>query len=501
VVTATEAGVAPGDRAFHVEVHGIDHIPESERWATPRHLFWMWAGASFQIEYFVYGVILMAFFGLSFVQAVVLIVVGNASFLLLGLTSLQGPDAGTTAMTITRASYGPNGARVPTLFNWLTQVGFETEGLVLVVYAAEVLARKAGFAPGTPAKVAFILLAVLAQLTLPLLGHATIVRTLRALTVPFVVLFAILAGLTLGKAHTGVVAHGADWRGLSVGLAFTIALAGLGWTENGNDYSRYLPRRASKPAIVGWVFLGTALPEILVMTLGAAVGTYASAIATGENPFAAFLSPHVVATGFVVPLLVVAILQLFAINSLDLYSSGVTLQTLGLRVRRWQAVLVDTVIACGLTVYAVFDSSFSTLLKDFADCVICWIAPWMAIFLVDWALRRFRYAPSELQRLDPGGLYYRRGGVHWPAIVAQALGTFGAVEALSQTFFVGQISRWVGADRAGVFPDFSIYIGVAVAAVAYLVLAWRRLSVEARRQEELAPSPEGLSAQLTGAGT
>ena len=57
------------------------------------------------------------------------------------------------------------------------------------------------------------------------------------------------------------------------GLAFTIALSGLGWTENGNDYSRYLPRNASKPAIVGWVFLGTAVPEILVMLLGAAVGT------------------------------------------------------------------------------------------------------------------------------------------------------------------------------------------------------------------------------------
>ena len=45
-------------------------------------------------------------------------------------------------------------------------------------------------------------------------------------------------------------------------------------------------------------------------------------------------------------------------NSLDLYSSGVTLQALGLRVKRYQAVIVDTVICCGITIYAVFDSRY-----------------------------------------------------------------------------------------------------------------------------------------------
>src|SRR6202167_5891324 len=179
-----EKDLPAADKAFHVEQHGIDHIPNAERWAKPRDLFGMWAGASFQIEYFVYGVILMTFFGLDFGQVVLVTIVGNLSFLLLGLTSLQGPGAGTTSMTINRASYGPVGSRVIALFNWATQVGFETEGLILVVYAAEVLALKAGFLPGTPAKVVFILIGVAIQLTLPLFGHATMVKTLRAPQLP-----------------------------------------------------------------------------------------------------------------------------------------------------------------------------------------------------------------------------------------------------------------------------------------------------------------------------
>ena len=84
------------------------------------------------------------------------------------------------------------------------------------------------------------------------------------------------------------------------------------------------------------------------------------------------------------------VVQLFGINSLDLYSSGVTLQAMGVPVRRYHAVLLDSVICLGITFYAVFDARFSTLLKDFVEIVIVWIAPWCGIYLTDWLLRRRR---------------------------------------------------------------------------------------------------------------
>jgi purine-cytosine permease-like protein len=481
-VAIRERELSDVDNAFRVEQHGIDYIPESERWAKPRHLFGMWAGASVQIEYFVYGVGLMAFFGLDFAQAILLIIVGNISYLLLGVASLQGPNAGTTAMTINRASYGTNGSRLIALFNWLTQVGFETEGIILVVFAAEVLALKAGFQTGTPAKVIFIVIAVLIQLLVPVLGHAAVVKTLRILIVPFVAMFVILAALTLNKAHL-TAAHGAGWPTMLAGLAFVIALSGLGWTENGNDFSRYLSPNASKRSIIGWVFLGTAVPEILIMLLGAAAGTYASAIAFGLNPFAAFESSHVVATWFVVPLLVVSIFQLFAINSLDLYSSGVTLQTMGANVKRWQAVVIDTAIACGLTFYAIFDASFFNLLKDFADVVIIWIAPWFAIYIVDWMLRRFRYAPAELQRRDNGGLYWSQGGIRWTAIIAQILGMIASMSALAPTFHVPSWMNAISTHTKG--ADFSVFTGIVVGGLVYFLLAAAQVRREAKRQDEI----------------
>src|SRR5580704_7369060 len=101
-----EKDLPEADKAFHVEQHGIDYIPTTERWAKPRDLFGMWAGASFQVEYFVYGVVLMTF-GLSFAQAAVITILGNLSYVLLGIASLQGPETGTTVFAINRASYGP----------------------------------------------------------------------------------------------------------------------------------------------------------------------------------------------------------------------------------------------------------------------------------------------------------------------------------------------------------------------------------------------------------
>jgi purine-cytosine permease-like protein len=476
----TEAESVPAlqetsDELFRIERRGIDFVPESERWATPRSLFGLWAGAITNIEIFIYGVILMAFFGVTFFQAVVIIVVGNISYLLLGLTSLQGPDAGTTTFTVNRAAYGQNGGRMVTLFNWLTQVGFETEGLALVVLAGLALAAKAGFSAGTPLKIVLVVAAAGIQLVLPLFGHGTILRTLKWLVVPFVVLFVILAFLTLHRANLHSVSHGAGWAGWMVGLAFIIVTSGLGWTENGNDYSRYIPRDARKSSIVGWVFAGTFIPSVLLMVLGAAVGTYATSLATND-PFGKL--PTVFAAWFLVPFLVVAIFQLFAINSLDLYSSGVTLQALGLRLKRWQAVLIDTVIAGGLTAYAIFSSSFSTLLKDFVDCVIVWIAPWVAIYLTDWVLRRFRYVPRELQKAK-GGLYWRSGGVHWPAIIAQLVGMFAALMGLSQTFFHGLLSSHTHD------ADFSVFLGLGVGGLVYAVLAGREVRREADVQVQL----------------
>ncbi len=452
-----------------IEQRGIEYIPQQSRWGKPSSLFWMWAGAVWNVEFVVYGALAVVVFGLSFAQAVIVILIGNLFYLLTGLASLQGPQAGTTTFAISRAAFGPRGNKLPSFFNWVTQVGFEIEGIALIVFAAILLASKAGFTAGTAAKVIFIILAVAIQAVLPLLGHAAVLKVLRWLAIPFVILFAVMAALTTSKVNLHVPAHGASWGALTIVLALVISAGGLGWTENANDYSRYLPPDADRRRIVLAVALGGAIPSALLEILGAAIATGVPGATTPNGLVAGFPG------WFVWPYLIFAIVQLFAINTLDLYSSGVTLQSIFPRLKRLHCVAIDTVVCGAIAGYAVFSSHFYTLLADFLLFIILWLGPWCAIYLVDSYLRRNRYDHGAL--LDErASRYFRNGGAHWPAIIAQLLGM--VVAAL----WLNAYSPYVGplASRNGgpLGSDFSVFLGLAVGGIVYWLLARKEVEAE-----------------------
>ena len=498
--------------AFQVEQHGIDFIPETERWATPRNLAGMWAGSALNMENFIYGALLMGF-GFSFWTAVVLIIIGNLSYFLLALASLQGPNGGTTTFTLARAAFGTKGSKLLALFNWITMLGFEAEGLILIVGAGVVLCEIAGFAVSTSTKIIFIVVATAAQAVLPYFGHATMVKVLRQLVIPFVLIFGVFAyfALTHGQA-TPASPYGGGWELKTAGLAFVIALSGLGWAECGNDYSRYLPTSTPTRSIVGWIVVGTALPQIAVMTLGALAFTFLSGgghwtadLATsrwnGANPFEAFRHGPL-PTWFVAVLMVFAVCQLFAINALDLYSSGVSLQALVPKLKRYHCVIIDSVLAGGLTLYATFAASFSLYMKEFVGVIIVWIAPWFGVFIMDWLLRHRKYDALELQRTDEQGRYFATRGMNWNGLIAFAVGLVSATLAFSKApppinfplHWMTPISNALGGSCAtyGQDPctsgyyggaDFSIPFGVIVAGLVYFVA--EKITERVTRQEAL----------------
>lgn len=463
-------GVAAEPSIASVEHRGIEYIPLAERWGTPRGLFWMWAGAIWNVEFLVYGVLGTVVFGLSFTQSLIVILTGNLTYALTGLASLQGPQAGTTCFGVSRAPFGPRGNRVPSLFNWITQVGFEIEGIALIVFAAIALAGEAGINP-VPAwlKVVFLVAAVAIQAVLPVLGHAAVLKVLRLLAIPFVILFAIMAVFVAHRYTAGPPS--ANWGAMTIFLALVIAAGGLGFTENANDYSRYLPPTTSKRGIVLAVTLGCMIPSVLLEVLGAALGA--------ELPRSVETNPSGLTVGFpgwfVVPYLVFAIAQLFAINTLDLYSSGVTLQSIVPRLHRIACVGIDTVICLGIAAYAVFSSHFYGLLYDFLLFIVLWLAPWCAIYLIDSWLRRNRYDPASLLARS-GGRYFRGSGFGWPALIAQVAG-MGAAGLWLNAYspYVGPLASRLGGSFGS---DFSVFLGLVVGGGVYWLLAGRTVRAE-----------------------
>jgi purine-cytosine permease-like protein len=485
VSDAVAGGSVADEPAF--ESRGIDYIPLAERRGKPTDLAWMWAGALFNVEYLVYGALIMAF-GLRFWQAALVIVFGNLSYLIAGLGSLQGPRAGTAAFTINRAPFGPNGAKLIACFNWVTQVGFEVEGLALVVFAGLALFNKAGVGSSTGLKVGLIIAAAGVQLLLPLFGHRAMLRVLRALVMPFVILFVVLTILSIGKVHLGA-GHNASWETMFAALAVILSAGGYGWPMNANDFSRYLPPDASPKRIVWSVAAGGYIPSTLLSLLGAALFTI-PAVATGEGGAAATVAglTHTFAGWFVWPYLVFVIAQLFAINSIDLYSSGLTLQAIIPKIKRWQCVLLDTCVASGLTAWAIFSTGFNTFISDFLLFILIWIAPWVSIYLVDYFMRRGRYDSRAL--LDTGpGIYFRQGGIHWPGVIAMAVG-------------MAATASWLNAYPAWTSPltnhtggsDFSVFMGALFGGVVYWLLARRTIPAEVEQTPSLQDEDAAIAA-------
>ncbi|HUC37004.1 MAG TPA: cytosine permease [Acidimicrobiales bacterium] len=458
--------------AFHLEKRGIELIPESDRPMKPSGLFWLWAGAIWNVEFLVYGALIVSF-GLTFYQAVLAIVLGNLVYAFLGLASLPGPETGTTMFMVSRAPFGRNGNRAPSLFNWITQVGFEIEGIVLVVLVVIAMFAHQGIHVNAGWKALVIVLAVGVQFMMPFLGHATITKMLRYLSFVFIVLFAVMAAVVIPNAHvTALKAVHPSWWLWTTGVVLIVAAGGLGWTENAADYSRYLPRDSSKAKTFWAATLGGAIPSILLELLGAAAYLASPQAASATGVPAAFGA----AGWFFWPFLILALPQLFAINTLDMYSSGVTLQALGVRLKRWGCVLIDTIICGGVTALVIYKGKFYTDLSGFLDYIVVWLGPWFGILMVDYLLRRGRYDANSLAAVR-GGVYWRNGGFNWRALVALGLGMFAAMMWVDAAFYVPSYSSPLANATHG--ADFSWLFGLAVGALAYWLLSFQSVRKEA----------------------
>ena len=465
-MTSTAPAPVPAEAPPGVESHGIDLIPQAERHGRPRDLFGMWLGGNLNVFYVVNGAVVISM-GLSFAQSLLAIIVGNLAFLAVGFASMQGPRTGTSTFAVSRASYGPNGGRFLAFLNWVTCIGFEASGLALVVLAALAICSRAGAGESTWLKVILILAASAIQAVLPLLGHRAILLTQRRLAWLSTVLFIVMAILVGPKVHLGHLAQGSGWAPVTWAIALVASGGGLSWANTGSDYSRYLASASSARQVFWFSAAGGFLLAMLLEVLGAAV---ASATISASDPIGGI--PAVLPGWVSVPYLLFAIVTLLAVNTLDLYSSGLTLQAAGLRLARWHCVLVDTVICTALCFLVIFSNQFSTYYSDFLGVLIIWIAPWFAIYAVDALLRRQRYDAQSLVDTSSRSRYWRNGGFFLPGIVAQVLGMAAAAMWISATALQGPLSAATDGS------DFSVFTGLGVGGLVYWLLARRAVAEE-----------------------
>lgn len=472
--------VAPAtDSVGAIEQRGIDIIPPAERRGRARDLFWVWMGTNLNVFYVVNGAVIVAM-GLSLAQALLAIVVANLSFFFLGLTSQQGPKTGTSTFAVSRAPFGPNGSRILAFVVWLRSIGWASSGLMIAVGAIIALLADASI-EGAATVVVVVLLAAVLQALLPLFGHAAIVAAQKVMVWVSGAVFLSLAVMIAPQVELGsLTEQSASWQVVTVAIALLVGGGGLSWSNVGSDYSRYLPESTSKRSIFLWSSLGGLIPATFLEILGAGVATVAVGDAT--DPLGGV--PEVLPAWVATPFLIFAILTLYMVNSMDLYSSGLNLQVVGIPIKRWQSVVLAGAVVMILCFLVVYNQSFNQYYESFLALLVVWLAPWFGIYITDWILRRGAYDPTALLRSARGGRYWGRRGFNVAGITAEIAGIVAAAMCMNSSLFVGPVSTATGGS------DLSVVSGVLVAAAVYWLLGRKNV---ARQLQDLRPESDVIA--------
>lgn len=483
------------DRAWSIETNGINPIPESERHGKPFELFWIWCAANIGILGVTYGAFLLGF-KLSFWQAFLAGLLGTVlSFILVGFISLAGKLGSAPTLVLSRASFGVRGNALPTVFSYISLVGWETYLVAIATLGAVGVLDRLGWAHGTPATAISFALIAGVTILIGLLGHATIVKIQTWFTWAFAILTVIFIAFEAGKIdlHKITSLPSGNLTGFIGGMSVIMAGLGIGWVNAAADYSRYLPRSSSSRAVVWWTTFGASIAPLILITFGILLAANNSNLGSAVNP--ADLAGDL-PTWFLVPYLIVAAGGLIAGALLDVYSGGLNLLTLGVPLPRYQSVAIDGVVMLAGNIYLLFIAKGDFLFSFLGFLLVLGVAmaAWSSIFLVDMWLYRRSAGYSHEDLYAPSGRY---GAINWAGVLAFAVAVvvgLGLITSFSPVF-----ENWVGyflgpfGGKSGAVGTSSIglLIAFAIAGILYLILA--PVLGEGRAAAESAPGATGAA--------
>jgi purine-cytosine permease-like protein len=474
----------PPDRFGTIEQHGIDRVPDSERHGRASDLFVVWAASNTIYIFIVVGGAL-PLLGLNIVQGLCAAVLGNLFWALVGLIAASGAASGTPGSIVMRAMFGVRANPVNLFISvWIIAVAYEAINLSIGALASFAIIEQCGLHVGIAIKLAVVIITAAVTLTISVYGHGTIAKLSGPFTILLAAGFAVLGVFVVQHAnfadpltHSTVkaVPHGAAlWAAMLTGITI-VASGPLSWSTSG-DYARYLPSATPAWSIALWTGLGGFIPSVLLNCIGMLAGTAVDM----NDPQTAFRA--IVPAWFYPAFLLLIAASSVTNNVLNAYSSGLSLQAMGVRTGRTTTVLWDGAIAVALTIYALVISNFLETLSAVLSLSVSLLGPSLAIFGTDLLLRRNRYDGDGLLDETPASPFWFDGGVRWAGVVAQSLGTAAALLCVNTAVLIGPVATWLGGS------DLSTIVGPLVGAAIYALMA-RSPAVQSTPHLERLPMP------------
>ena len=465
----------------NLELNGINFISESERKGNARSLFWPWAAANVSFLAISYGSFFLGF-GISFWQATAAAIIGTVgSFLLVGISSLAGKRANAPTMTLSRAAFGVKGNKIPAFLSYLIFVGWETVLVSLATLASETVFTRVGNIDPDLSRFLGFLLAGGLTIVGGVLGFKVIMKLQVYLTISTLILTFGYIALTIDSVNWSKVSSipNGTTEGFIGALIFGITGIGLGWVGSAADYARYLPRSTSGKSVVTWTVFGAAIVPITLVIYGSLLAASSSELSAlvASDPIGALTT--LLPTWYLIPFALVAILGLIGGAILNLYSSGLTLVSIGIPVKRHTAAAIDGLIMTIGVIYLVwFASDFFVPFQGFLITLGVPVAVWSAIFVADVLMRK-GYAEDEL--FDPKGRYgswnlKSIGLVFFGAIIGWGFVTNSLAGWLSwQGYLLGPLG---GREGSWAYANLGVLFALAIGFIGHILLSKNRIKKE-----------------------
>ncbi len=453
----------PSDKVWSVEALGIEPIPAASRHGSAKELFKLWVGANANYVVVVTGAFVLSF-GLSITSAISAIIVGNLlGCIVVGLASIMGPKTGTAGIVTSRITFGQLGSILPNVLSVITALSWFSINAILATDAVNSLFGLVGF-HGASAQWIGLGVVVVLEVVIAIYGHATIIWLEFYIAIFLAIIFAVLAYFVLTHLSSAeiqiqqkTVFSFASWLG-AMGLAFSYP---VGWSNYASDYSRYFPRAMSWKKIsfaAGFgQFVAVALCETLGVFIAVLVGGNVSADPTTQLA-------HILPIWFVVPLLLAIVIGGIAANVPNGYTAGLGLLALRLPMTRVSSLLVIAAFTIAIRVIVLIEGDFVGAYENFLAYMSYWIAPWAAIVVVDYFLRKGDYNSSEMMKWKES-IYWYDNGIFWPGLLSFLIGVAACLLFSNSATLASPLMT-----KVLHIGDLSFESGILFAAMSYFVL-------------------------------
>ncbi|KAF2006238.1 hypothetical protein P154DRAFT_517897 [Amniculicola lignicola CBS 123094] len=429
-----------------VELRGCTPVPYEERNVTQYfNIFSLWFCMSCNPLPITFGMVGTLSFGLSLRDAALIILFLTLfSTVPVAYLCTWGPRTGMRQLVQARFSFGKYFVSVLILLNLATLTGFCVVDSVIGGQALSAVMD----GETINASVGIVIIAVL-SLLISFCGFKILHVYQRFAWVP--ALIAIIIATGCGGKHLSSQAEVPSATAAQV-LSFggLVASFMLPWAALASDFSTYLHPEAPSFRIALYTYVGLALPTILLMTLGAAMGGAVLNVPdwlegwetnSASGVLAAMLHP---AGGFGRFVTVILGFSMLGNLSATMYSVTLNFQMLLpwlFKIQRVIFSIVITAIVIGVAIEAA--KSFFVNLENFLGLIGYWSATFIGIVVAEHVVFRHSnfnsYTEDEKAWDDPKKL---PPGL---AAIGAAVLCFGLViPGMSQIWFIGPIAKTTG---------------------------------------------------------